>query len=163
MGKTFMQHGGPVSQDKPSSGQDKTASAQEKPVEAVLWPKVVLDAFGSAQAASEAWGRVNRMARLSRYWVNFGDKGGRYALLSGRLFAGVETGVIRAPRARIVEGWVKAWPLEQRTEVKSFGWNGERQDLAHLGECDYARAILIAQGSALLWLPVVCVDGEGER
>lgn len=156
MSKTFMQYGAAVSPEKADSGP-------EKAVEAVLWPKVVLDAFGGERAASEAWGRVNRMARLSKYWTNFGDKGGRYALLSGRLFAGVETGVIRAPRARIVEGWARAWPLEQRTEVKAFGWNGERQDLAHLGECDYARAVLVVQGEALLWLPVVCVDGEGVR
>ncbi len=128
----------------------------------VVWPKVVLDAFGSAQAASNAWEGAKRRARLSKYWTNFEGHGGRYALSSGRLFAGVETGVIRAPRARIVAAWVQGWCLEQQVETKSFGWNGERQDLAHLGECDYARAILVVQGGALVWLPVVCVDAEGK-
>lgn len=124
----------------------------------VVWPKVVLDAFGSAQAASDAWEGAKRRARLSKFWANFGGYGGRYALVGGRLFAGAETQVIRAPRARIVAAWARGGGLALETWGQGEGYKADGQDLARLGEFDNARAVLVIEGGRMLWLPVVCVD-----
>lgn len=124
----------------------------------VVWPKVVLEAFGSTQAASDAWEGAKRRARGSKYWGHFGDKGGRYALVGGRLFAGVETQIIRAPRARIVAAWARGGGLALETWGQGVGYRADGQDLAQLGEGDNARAVLVIEGGRMLWLPVVCVE-----